>query len=105
MNVLYQSPLFDNKYPRIGTDCSFYLDGELYKHGYYLTNGIYPTSTIFVKAYPHLKGINFDLQHVISTAPTYDGVTHVAGDMFEAIPPVDTIFMKVICMLWVLFGC
>lgn len=58
-----------------------------------------------VKAYPHLKGINFDLQHVISTAPTYDGVTHVAGDMFEAIPPVDTIFMKVICMLWVLFGC
>ncbi|XP_023741945.1 desmethylxanthohumol 6'-O-methyltransferase [Lactuca sativa] len=53
-----------------------------------------------VKAYPHLKGINFDLQHVISTAPTYDGVTHVAGDMFEAIPPVDTIFMKWILHNW-----
>lgn len=48
-----------------------------------------------VKAYPHLKGINFDLPHVISTAPTCDGVTHVAGDMFQAIPPAETIFMKV----------
>ncbi|CAI9290796.1 unnamed protein product [Lactuca saligna] len=49
-----------------------------------------------VKAYPHLKGINFDLPHVISTAISYDGVTHVAGDMFEAIPPAETIFMKTI---------
>ncbi|XP_071719226.1 desmethylxanthohumol 6'-O-methyltransferase-like [Rutidosis leptorrhynchoides] len=48
-----------------------------------------------VKAYPHLKGINFDLQHVISTAPTYDGVTHIAGDMFKAIPCAETIFMTV----------
>jgi len=48
-----------------------------------------------VKVYPHLKGINFDLPHVISTAPTYDGVTHVGGDMFQVIPSADTIFMKV----------
>ncbi|CAH1453318.1 unnamed protein product [Lactuca virosa] len=48
----------------------------------------------FVKTYPHLKGINFDLPHVISTAPTYDGVTHVVGDMFKAIPLAETIFMK-----------
>ncbi|KAM0000907.1 putative (R,S)-reticuline 7-O-methyltransferase [Helianthus debilis subsp. tardiflorus] len=48
-----------------------------------------------VKAYPHLKGINFDLSHVVSTAPKYDGVTHVAGDMFKSIPPAETIFMKV----------
>ncbi|KAI3494559.1 hypothetical protein L1887_40691 [Cichorium endivia] len=47
-----------------------------------------------VKAYPHLKGINFDLPHVIATTPTYDGVTHVAGDMFKAIPPAETIIMK-----------
>ncbi|KAI3690034.1 hypothetical protein L2E82_48009 [Cichorium intybus] len=49
-----------------------------------------------VKAYPHLKGINFDLPHVISAAPTYDGVTHVAGDMFNAIPPTEMIFMKIL---------
>ncbi|KAI3505378.1 hypothetical protein L1887_27491 [Cichorium endivia] len=53
-----------------------------------------------VKAYPHLKGINFDLPHVISTAPTYDGVTHVAGDMFNAIPPAEMIFMKWILYNW-----
>ncbi|XP_060675810.1 xanthohumol 4-O-methyltransferase-like [Ziziphus jujuba] len=32
-----------------------------------------------VKAYPHIKGINFDLPRVIATAPTYEGVTNVAG--------------------------
>ncbi|KAI7730965.1 hypothetical protein M8C21_027535 [Ambrosia artemisiifolia] len=53
-----------------------------------------------VKAYPHLKGINFDLSHVISTAPTYDGITHVAGDMFKSIPPAETIFMKWILHDW-----
>ncbi|KAL7596297.1 hypothetical protein Lser_V15G30003 [Lactuca serriola] len=53
-----------------------------------------------VKTYPHLKGINFDLPHVISTAPTYDGVTHVAGDMFKAIPHAETIFMKWILHNW-----
>nr|XP_043617289.1 (R,S)-reticuline 7-O-methyltransferase-like [Erigeron canadensis] len=53
-----------------------------------------------VKAYPHLTGINFDLPHVISTAPTYEGVTHVTGDMFKAIPPAETIFMKWILHDW-----
>ncbi|KAI3690157.1 hypothetical protein L2E82_48132 [Cichorium intybus] len=53
-----------------------------------------------VKAYPHLKGINFDLPHVISNAPTYDGVTHVAGDMFNTIPPAETIFMKTVLHSW-----
>ncbi|CAI9290793.1 unnamed protein product [Lactuca saligna] len=53
-----------------------------------------------VKAYPHLKGINFDLPQVISNAPKYDGVTHVAGDMFKVIPPAETIFMKWILHNW-----
>ncbi|KAJ9550122.1 hypothetical protein OSB04_014167 [Centaurea solstitialis] len=53
-----------------------------------------------VKAYPHLKGINFDLPHVISTTPAYGGVTHVAGDMFKSIPLADTIFMKWILHDW-----
>ncbi|PWA44075.1 (R,S)-reticuline 7-O-methyltransferase [Artemisia annua] len=53
-----------------------------------------------VKAFPHIKGINFDLPHVISTAPVYDGVTHVSGDMFKAIPHAETIFMKWILHDW-----
>ncbi|XP_071692450.1 xanthohumol 4-O-methyltransferase-like [Rutidosis leptorrhynchoides] len=53
-----------------------------------------------VKAYPHLKGVNFDLKHVISTAPVYNGVIHIAGDMFKAIPCAETIFMKWILHDW-----
>ncbi|RVW46418.1 xanthohumol 4'-O-methyltransferase [Vitis vinifera] len=53
-----------------------------------------------VKAYPHIKGINFDLPHVVATAPAYKGVSHVGGDMFESIPNADAIFMKWILHDW-----
>lgn len=54
-----------------------------------------------VKSYPHIRGTNFDLPHVIATAPEYDGVHHVGGDMFEAIPKADAVITKVtnICTL------
>ncbi|KAL7216050.1 hypothetical protein ACSBR1_028071 [Camellia fascicularis] len=48
-----------------------------------------------VKAYPHVKGTNFDLPHVVATAPPCPGVNHVGGDMFSNIPTTDAIFMKV----------
>ncbi|OMO57428.1 O-methyltransferase, family 2 [Corchorus olitorius] len=48
-----------------------------------------------VKANPHIKGINFDLPHVVSTAPEYPGVCHIGGDMFHAIPNADAVMMKV----------
>ncbi|XP_011045482.1 PREDICTED: (R,S)-reticuline 7-O-methyltransferase-like [Populus euphratica] len=47
-----------------------------------------------VRAYPHIEGINLDLPHVVATAPKYDGVSHVAGNMFEAIPNADAIYMQ-----------
>ncbi|KAK0590956.1 hypothetical protein LWI29_033628 [Acer saccharum] len=47
-----------------------------------------------VKTYPHIEGINFDLPHVVATAPDYDGVSHVGGNMFESIPNADAVFMK-----------
>ncbi|XP_039054630.1 xanthohumol 4-O-methyltransferase-like [Hibiscus syriacus] len=53
-----------------------------------------------VKAYPYIKGVNFDLQHVISTAPPYDGVSHIGGDMFQAIPSADAVIMKWILHDW-----
>ncbi|GMP54434.1 hypothetical protein CsSME_00019612 [Camellia sinensis var. sinensis] len=53
-----------------------------------------------VKVYPHIKGINFDLPHVIATAPEYGGVSHVGGDMFKAIPSADAAFMKWIMHDW-----
>ncbi|KAK2991353.1 hypothetical protein RJ640_001210 [Escallonia rubra] len=53
-----------------------------------------------VKAYPHIKGINFDLPHVVATAKEYGGVCHVGGDMFKAIPEADALFMKWIMHDW-----
>nr|GMD13116.1 O-methyltransferase OMT2 [Ipomoea batatas] len=53
-----------------------------------------------VKAFPHIKGINFDLPHVVATAPDYQGVSHVGGDMFVSIPPAQAIFIKWVLHDW-----
>merc|ERR1711933_613960 len=53
-----------------------------------------------LKTYPHIKGINFDLPHVVATATEYDGVSNVGGNMFDAIPNADVIFMKWILHDW-----
>ncbi|KOM29122.1 hypothetical protein LR48_Vigan635s004700 [Vigna angularis] len=50
--------------------------------------------------YPHIHGINFDLPHVIQDAPSYPGVDHVCGDMFENVPKGDAIFLKWILHDW-----
>ncbi|KAL5555532.1 hypothetical protein UlMin_037768 [Ulmus minor] len=47
-----------------------------------------------------VDGINFDLPHVVSTAPKCDGVEHVGGDMFDSIPKTDAIFLKMILHDW-----
>ncbi|XP_062106281.1 desmethylxanthohumol 6'-O-methyltransferase-like [Humulus lupulus] len=53
-----------------------------------------------VRSQPHIKGINFDLPHVIATAPAYDGVVHLAGNMFESVPSADAIFIKWVLHDW-----
>ncbi|KAF7834504.1 (R,S)-reticuline 7-O-methyltransferase-like [Senna tora] len=53
-----------------------------------------------VRAYPLIKGINFDLPHVVATAPKYDGITHVGGNMFQSIPKADAVYMKWILHDW-----
>ncbi|KAK3042829.1 hypothetical protein RJ639_001102 [Escallonia herrerae] len=58
------------------------------------------TLNMIVSKYPTIKGINFDLPHVIEDAPTYPGVEHVGGDMFVSVPKGDAIFMKWICHDW-----
>ncbi|XP_057462397.1 caffeic acid 3-O-methyltransferase-like [Actinidia eriantha] len=62
--------------------------------------GIGASLNMIVSKYPSVKGINFDLPHVIVDAPTYPGVEHVGGDMFISIPKGDAIFMKWICHNW-----
>ncbi|MCL7021676.1 hypothetical protein MKW94_027290 [Papaver nudicaule] len=53
-----------------------------------------------VKANPHVQGINFDLPHVVSTAPEFSGVKHVGGDMFVHIPEADAVIMKSLLHDW-----
>ncbi|XP_030459439.1 xanthohumol 4-O-methyltransferase-like [Syzygium oleosum] len=62
--------------------------------------GIGRTLAEIIKSYPHIQGINFDLPHVIATAPAHNGVTYVGGDMFKTIPHADTVFMKGIMHDW-----
>ncbi|KAL7170582.1 hypothetical protein ACSBR2_035455 [Camellia fascicularis] len=52
------------------------------------------TMSEIVKVHPHIKGIKFDLPHVIATAPKFGGISYVGGDMFKAIPSADVVFMK-----------
>ncbi|KAI3750844.1 hypothetical protein L2E82_21706 [Cichorium intybus] len=55
---------------------------------------------IIVSKYPTIKGINFDVPHVIQHAPVYRGIEHIAGNMFEEVPQGDAIFMKWILHDW-----
>ncbi|CAL1363518.1 unnamed protein product [Linum trigynum] len=41
-----------------------------------------------------VKAINFDLPTVVQKSPSFPGVEHVAGDMFESVPQGDAVFIK-----------
>ncbi|KAK8502708.1 hypothetical protein V6N13_046828 [Hibiscus sabdariffa] len=47
-----------------------------------------------VSKYPSIKGINFDLPHIIEKSPSYPGIENVAGDVFKSVPKGDAIFTK-----------
>ncbi|KAI3678714.1 hypothetical protein L6452_38017 [Arctium lappa] len=58
------------------------------------------TLELIISKYPNIKGINFDLPHVIKDVTPSPGVEHVGGDMFESVPKGDVIFMKWILHDW-----
>ncbi|XP_075669198.1 anthranilate N-methyltransferase-like [Castanea sativa] len=62
--------------------------------------GIGVALNLITSKYPNIKGINFDLPHVIKHAPPFPGVKHVAGDMFESVPKGDAIFLNGILRDW-----
>ncbi|KAH9317543.1 hypothetical protein KI387_019312 [Taxus chinensis] len=54
-----------------------------------------------LKVYPHIRGINFDLPHVVAAAPEIPGIEHVGGSMFESVPSgTDAIFIKKVLLDW-----
>ncbi|CAO2144024.1 unnamed protein product [Urochloa humidicola] len=52
-------------------------------------------------AFPHIECSVLDLAHVVATAPACTGITYIAGDMFESIPPTNTVFLKWVMHDWV----
>ncbi|XP_030951473.1 caffeic acid 3-O-methyltransferase-like [Quercus lobata] len=56
--------------------------------------------SMVISKYPSIKGINFDLPHVIQSAQSYPGIEHVGGDMFHNVPKGDAIVMKNILHDW-----
>ncbi|KAL7117984.1 hypothetical protein ACP275_03G107300 [Erythranthe tilingii] len=47
-----------------------------------------------VSKYPSIHGVNFDLPHVVNTAPSYKNIEHIGGDMFLEVPKGDAILLK-----------
>ena len=45
-------------------------------------------------AFPHIECTNFDLPHVVANLELSKNVKCVVGDMFEAMPPRDTMLLK-----------
>ncbi|XP_073128336.1 caffeic acid 3-O-methyltransferase 2-like [Henckelia pumila] len=62
--------------------------------------GIGVSLHMILTKHPTIKGINFDLPHVIRDASSYAGVEHIGGDMFVRVPKGDAIFMKWILHDW-----
>ncbi|KAK9067527.1 hypothetical protein SSX86_011638 [Deinandra increscens subsp. villosa] len=65
-----------------------------------VAGGLGANLELIVSKYPNIKGINFDLPHVIKDAPSKQGVEYVGGDMFQSVPKGDVIFMKWILHDW-----
>ncbi|KAF7075728.1 hypothetical protein CFC21_080483 [Triticum aestivum] len=62
--------------------------------------GVGATIHTILCRYPSIEGVNFDLPHVISEAPSFAGVHHIGGDMFKKVPSGDAILMKWILHDW-----
>lgn len=53
------------------------------------------TAKALVDAFPGLKCTVLDLPHVVAGLKGTRRLNYVGGDMFEAIPPTDVVFLKV----------
>ncbi|KAL2337116.1 hypothetical protein Fmac_011562 [Flemingia macrophylla] len=62
--------------------------------------GIGQNLNMIISKYPSIKGINFDLPHVIQNAPNYPGIQLLEGDMFECVPKGGAIILKAVLHNW-----
>ncbi|KAJ0077342.1 hypothetical protein Patl1_35853 [Pistacia atlantica] len=55
---------------------------------------------LLVRAFPWIRGINFDLPHVVCDAEESHGVENVGGDMFQSVPMADAVFIMQVLHDW-----
>ncbi|XP_022041073.1 uncharacterized protein LOC110943644 [Helianthus annuus] len=99
INVLQQSPLFLTERNGTAPKCPFYVNNHLYKRGYYLTDGIYPTWSVFVKSfsYPHIvKEKKFKRMVVYACIIMHNMILKDDGNAITPVhirdPPVEPVF-------------
>nr|KAJ0185979.1 hypothetical protein LSAT_V11C900460300 [Lactuca sativa] len=109
----FEYPAKDNRFNQVFNKCMYdnttivmkmflgkYKGFEGVKQLVDVGGGLGANLNIIVSKYPTIKGINFDLPHVIKDTHSSPGVDHVGGDMFESVPIGDVIFMKWILHDW-----
>ncbi|XP_040367956.1 caffeic acid 3-O-methyltransferase isoform X2 [Rosa chinensis] len=99
-NQLFNTAMFDHTTIVIKKILDLYKGFEHLKQLVDVGGGLGVTLSLITSRYPDIKGINFDLPHVIKDAPSYTGVDHVGGDMFASVPSGDAIFMKCYTRQW-----
>ncbi|KAF3434784.1 hypothetical protein FNV43_RR21870 [Rhamnella rubrinervis] len=55
---------------------------------------------MLMKGFPWIRGINFDLPHVVCAAEESEGVENVGGDMFDRVPKADAAFLMAVLHDW-----
>jgi hypothetical protein len=60
-----------------------------------VAGGLGGAAQAIAKAFPHITCSVLDLPHVIANAPASTDVKYIAGDMFESVPPANSVFLKV----------
>ncbi|KAJ1412216.1 S-adenosyl-L-methionine-dependent methyltransferase [Sesbania bispinosa] len=51
---------------------------------------------VIAKSFPKMECIVFDLPHLVTGLEGSENLKYISGDMFKAIPPADTILLKII---------
>ncbi|KAG8068023.1 hypothetical protein GUJ93_ZPchr0005g15417 [Zizania palustris] len=91
------------------SDSNFIMDIAIKEHGEVfkgisslvdVAGGLGGAAQAISKAFPEIKCSVLDLGHVVSKAPSGTLVEYVAGDMFEAIPSANAIFLKYVLHDW-----
>ncbi|TXG63115.1 hypothetical protein EZV62_010109 [Acer yangbiense] len=99
-NKVFNNALFNSTTIVMKKTLESYKGFEQFKQLVDVGGGLGTTLSVITSKYPHIKAINFDIPHVINDAPSYPGVEHLSGDMFQSIPKGDAIILKSVLNAW-----